>query len=156
MIAPDSKNAPSAEEVKIAVAAAIEQILALASTKADVEAERLQHAHHHLVQMLRVQTITLRFPLGQHGADVEAPAAPVGFHLVNLGVSHVRRLVRATMREVFSGISARSHLFGQPAGKLVAIRIKVIQIEAGKGKLGAVACSNIPAESKIAAMLKRY
>src|SRR6202023_2769289 len=104
MIAADPKNAPSAEEVEIAIAGAIEQILALASTKADVEAERLQHAHHHLVQMLRVQAIALRFPLGQHGADVEAPAAPVGFRLVNLRVSHIRRLVRATTSEVFSGI----------------------------------------------------
>src|ERR1700730_1019417 len=106
MIAADPKNAPSAEEVEIAVAGAIEQILALASTKADVEAERLQHAHHHLVQMLRVQAIALRFPLGQHGADVEAPAAPVGFRLVTLRVSHIRRLVRATTSEVFSGIFA--------------------------------------------------
>src|ERR1700730_13100413 len=104
MIAADSKNSPSAEEVKIAVAGAIEQILALASTQADVEAERLHHPHHHFVQMLGVQAIALRFPLGQHGADVEAPAAPVGFHFVKLSVSHIRRLVRATMREVFSGI----------------------------------------------------
>ncbi len=120
MIAADSKNAPSAEEVKIAVAGAIEQILALASTKADVEAERLHHPHHHLVQMLGVQAIAFRFPLGQHGANVEAPAAPVRFHLVNLRVCHIRRLVRATMSEVFSGISTRSRPFG--AGKLVPIR----------------------------------
>ena len=69
MIAADPKNAPSAEEVEIAIAGAIEQILALASTKADVEAERLYHPHHHLVQMLGVQAIALRFPLGQHGAN---------------------------------------------------------------------------------------
>src|SRR3984893_13134320 len=98
MIAADSKNAPSAEEVKIAVAGAIEQILALAGAKADVKAERLHHAHHHLVQMLRVQAIALRFPLGQHGADVEAPAAPVGFRLVTLRVSPIRRPVRAPTR----------------------------------------------------------
>src|ERR1700732_547596 len=119
MIAADSKNAPSAEEVEIAVAGAIEQILALTGAKADVEAERLHHPHHHLVQMLGVQAIALRFPLGQHGADVEAPAAPVGFHFVNLRVSHIRRFGRATMSEVFSGISTRSSLFGQP---LVPIR----------------------------------
>src|ERR1700730_9205209 len=122
MIAADSKNAPSAEEVKIAVARAIEQILALAGTKADVEAERLHHAHHHRYYVVRVQGIALRFPLGQHGADVEAPAAPVGFHLVNRRVSHIRRFVRATMSEVVSGISIRSRPFGQPAGKLVPIR----------------------------------
>src|ERR1700737_245593 len=122
MIAADSKDAPSAEEVKVAVAGAIEQILALASAKANVEAERLQDAHHHLVQMLGVQAIALRFPLGQHGTDVEAPAAPVRFHLVNLRVSHIRRLVRATMSEVFSGISTASRPFGLPAGKLVPIR----------------------------------
>src|ERR1700737_2736452 len=116
MIAADSKNAPSAEEVKIAVAGAIEEILALASTKADVEAERLHHPHHHLVQMLGVQAIALRFPLGQHGADVEAPAAPVGFHLVNLRVSHIRRLVCATMREVFSSLSTRSRPSANPPG----------------------------------------
>src|ERR1700730_4524012 len=120
MIAADSKNAPSAEEVEIAVAGAIEQILALTGAKADVEAKRLHDPHHHLVQMLRVQGIALRFPLGQHGADVEAPAAPVGFHLVNLRVCHIRRLVRATMSEVFSGISTRP--FGPPVGKLVPIR----------------------------------
>src|ERR1700736_3923219 len=107
MIAADSKNAPSAKEVKIAAAGAIGQILAMASTKADVEAKRLHYPHHHLVQMLGVQGITLRFPLGQHGADVEAPAAPVGFHLVNLRVSQLRRFVRDTMSEVVSGISTR-------------------------------------------------
>src|SRR5437016_1291121 len=125
MIAADSKNAPSAEEVKVAVAGTIEQILALASTKADVEAECLQHAHHHLVQVLRVQAITLRFPLGQHGADVEAPAAAVGFHLVNLRVSHPRRFGRATMSEVVSGISTHSRLFGQTAGTLVPIATNI-------------------------------
>src|ERR1700736_6180540 len=101
MIAADSKNAPSAEEVEIAVAGAIEQILALAGAKADIEAERLHHPHHHLVQMLGVQAIALRFPLREHGADVEAPAAPVGFHLVNLRVAHFRRLARATTRNEF-------------------------------------------------------
>src|ERR1700726_2717339 len=148
MIAADPKNAPSAEKVKIAVAGAIEQILAMASTKADVEAERLHHPHHHLVQMLGVQAIALRFPLGQHGANVEAPAAPVRFHLVNLRVSHIRRLVRATMSEAFSGISARSRPFGIPAGKLVPIRkpeSKSYQ-SARKGKPDPKACSNIPAE----------
>src|ERR1700732_4881252 len=130
MIAADPKNAPSAEEVEIANAGAIEQILALASTKADVEAERLHHPHHHLVQMLRVQAIAFRFPLGQHGADVEAPAAPVGFHLVNLRVSHIRRLVRATMRDVFSGISTRLCPCGPPAARTNSqTRIKIIPIE---------------------------
>src|SRR5580704_3477403 len=105
MIAADSKNASSAEEVKVAVAGAIEQILALAGAKADVEAERLHHPHHHLVQMLRMQAIAFRFPLGQHGADVKAPAAPVGLHLVNLRVSHIRHFARAAVSDVFSGMS---------------------------------------------------
>jgi hypothetical protein len=41
---------------------------------------------------------------------------------VNLRVFHIRRLVRATMSEVFSGISTCSRPFGLPAGKLVPIR----------------------------------
>jgi hypothetical protein len=41
---------------------------------------------------------------------------------VNLRVSHFRRFGRATMSEVFSGISTRSSLFGQPARELVPIR----------------------------------
>jgi hypothetical protein len=77
---------------------------------------------------------------------------------VKLRVSHIRRFVRAMMREVFSGISTRSRPFGQPAGELVPIRKREskLPIEGRKGKLGPTGCSNIPVESKIAAMLKRY
>jgi hypothetical protein len=80
---------------------------------------------------LRVKAIALRFPLDQHGADVEALATLVGFHLVNLRVSHIRRLVGATTSVVISGISIRSRPFGQAAEKLVPIR-KGIPIEAPK------------------------
>jgi hypothetical protein len=96
MIAADPKHAPSAEEVKIPAASAIDQILPLAGAKTDVEAKRLQHANHHFVQMLGVQRVAVPFTLGQHGADVEGPAALVGCRLMNLHIPHIRLLARAS------------------------------------------------------------
>ena len=96
MIAADPKHAPSAQEVKIPAAGAIDQILPLAGAKTDVEAKRLQHANHHFVQMLRVQCIAIRFTLRQHGADVEGSAALVGCRFMNPLVSHIQLVARTS------------------------------------------------------------
>jgi hypothetical protein len=71
--------------------------------------------------MLRMQAIAFRFPLGQHGADVKARAAPVGLHLVNLRVSHIRHFARAAVRDVLSGRSAQCASCGLPGNSLVPI-----------------------------------
>ena len=92
MIAADAEHAPSAEEIKITGAGAIEKILALTSAKSDVEAKRLQYANHHFVQMLRVQRIALRFALRQHGAYVEGPPGQIGCRLINSHIFHARHL----------------------------------------------------------------
>ena len=70
--APDGEHAESAQQVEIFGALPVPQILALAPDEACVEADGLEHPHHLLVQMARVQPITFGFALSEQGFDVNA------------------------------------------------------------------------------------
>ena len=48
----------------------IVQILPAAAAKADIVADRLQHPHHLLIEMARVQSIALRFTLLEQGRNI--------------------------------------------------------------------------------------
>ena len=71
MIAADAEHAPAGEQVEVAVALAVEEILPLPRAEADVVADRLQHPHHLLVHVRGVQRVALRLALGENGPDVE-------------------------------------------------------------------------------------
>ena len=77
MVAADGEHAPATEEIEVLVALAVEQILALAGTKADIVADRLQHADHLLVHVGGVQRVAFRLPLCEQRADIEVALAAV-------------------------------------------------------------------------------
>ena len=69
MVAPDAEHAEAAQQVEIARARGIEQILTGAATELDVIADRPQHADHLLVEMAAVHVIAVGLPLGEHRGD---------------------------------------------------------------------------------------
>ena len=72
MVAADREDAEAAEQIEIAVAGAVVEILSGAAAKADVEADRVQDAHHHVVHVAGMQAIALRLALGGAPGHVEA------------------------------------------------------------------------------------
>ena len=70
MVAPDRKHAKAAQQIEIAVAVAVEQILTVPRLKADVVADGLQHPDHLLVQMARMHGTSLRLPLYKQPGNV--------------------------------------------------------------------------------------
>ena len=94
MIAPERENAPARQQVEIAFSVAIPQILPGASGKADVVADRLQHAHHLLVEMAGVQRIAFGFASGRQRGEIER----IGAHGTG-GVQRQRRLIHAALSE---------------------------------------------------------
>ena len=70
MVAADREHAKAAQQVEIARAVAIEQILALALLKADVVADGLEHAYQLLVQVARMHGTALRLPVHKHLGNV--------------------------------------------------------------------------------------
>ena len=70
MIAAEREHAEAAQQVEIAGIRAVEKILTPAGFETDVEADGLEHPDHLLIQMLRVQRVSLRFPLGEQRSDI--------------------------------------------------------------------------------------
>src|SRR5437868_9833421 len=62
MIAADREYAPAAEQVEVAIAGLVEQVLAAPGAEAYVEAYGLEHADHLAVKVARMQRVALRFP----------------------------------------------------------------------------------------------
>src|SRR5260370_41806876 len=75
MIAADREHAPPAQQVEVAFAVLVEQVLTASGTEADVEADGLEHAHHLPVEMARMQRGALRFPLGEQRRGVQGHAS---------------------------------------------------------------------------------
>ena len=69
MVAPDAEHAKAAQQVEIARARGIEQILTGAAAELDVIADRPQHADHLLVEMAAVHVIAVGLALGEHRGD---------------------------------------------------------------------------------------
>jgi hypothetical protein len=70
MIAAEREDAEAAQQVEIAIARSVEQILAFAGCKAHVEADGLEDPDHLLVQMLPVQGVSLRLPRCEQRCDI--------------------------------------------------------------------------------------
>src|SRR5205085_2449534 len=70
MVPPDRKNAETAQEIKIFVAGAVVEVLALAFLESDVVADRLQHAYELLVEMARMHGAALGFARRKHLGNV--------------------------------------------------------------------------------------
>ena len=69
MVAPDAEHAEAAQQVEIARARGIEQILTGAAAELDVIADRAQHADHLLVEMAAVHVIAVGLALGEQRGD---------------------------------------------------------------------------------------
>src|SRR5262249_54378130 len=63
MVAPDREHAETAEEIKIACAVAIVEILPLPLLEADIVADGLEHPNKLLVQVTRMQGAALRLAI---------------------------------------------------------------------------------------------
>ena len=72
VIAADRKHTPSAQEIEILLAMRIVQILAGPAAIPLVETDRLEDAHHLLVEMTGMQRIALGLPRSKQVGDVEA------------------------------------------------------------------------------------
>ena len=70
MVASNREDAPTAQKIEIAVALAVPQVRPDAARETDVIADRLQNAHPHLVEMLRVQREAFAFPLGDERGEI--------------------------------------------------------------------------------------
>src|ERR1700680_183138 len=83
MIAADREHAPSAQEIEVALAVLVEQVLTPPGTEANIEADGLEHADHLRIEMARMQGVALGFPLGEQRRGVQGHAillAAAGHH----------------------------------------------------------------------------
>ena len=71
MVPPDGKNAKSAQQIEIAIAGAVVEVLALALLEADIVADGLEDADELLIQVARMQRAALRLALGEHLGNVK-------------------------------------------------------------------------------------
>src|ERR1700674_4478118 len=86
MIAADREHAPTAQEIEVAVAVLVEQVLTAPGTEADIEADGFQHADHLSIEMARMQRVALVFPLGEQRRGVQGHAI-----LLAAGTGHHRQ-----------------------------------------------------------------
>jgi hypothetical protein len=70
MIPPDRKNAKTAQQIKIARAITIEQVLTLALLKAHIVTDRLQDPYQLLIQVARMHGTALRLAVHKHLGNV--------------------------------------------------------------------------------------
>ena len=90
MVAADAEDAEAAQQIEIARARGIEQILTRAAAELDVIADGPQHADHLLVEMAAVHVIAVGLPLGEHRGDA------LGRHALNRDVvGHARPVIAA-------------------------------------------------------------
>ena len=99
VIAPDREHAVAAQQVEIFRALAVEQILPGAAAEADIVAQRLQHAHHLLVEVARVHGKAIRFAVGVELRNIQAHGMP------HLGI---RSAMTASSRSALSRASRRT------------------------------------------------
>ncbi len=72
MIAPDREHAVAAQEVEIFVALAVEQILSGAAAEPNIISNRAEDANHLLVEMARMNLVSVGFVLRIEVRDVHA------------------------------------------------------------------------------------
>jgi hypothetical protein len=81
MIAPDRENAEAAEQIEIAAAVTVVELLPLPFAEADVVADRPQNPHHLFIEMAAVQPVTVSLAFGKQPGDVvpHARRSTLGF-----------------------------------------------------------------------------
>jgi hypothetical protein len=72
VVAPDREHAPAGEQVEIAVALRVEEVLPARLGVRDVVADRLQHLHDLPIQILVVQRVLLGQTLGDQIQNLHA------------------------------------------------------------------------------------
>src|SRR5262249_12064381 len=74
MVAADREHSPAAQEIEVAVALGVEQILAAPGPEAHVEADGFEQPHHLLVEMLGMQRIALLLAFDEQRRGVQGHA----------------------------------------------------------------------------------
>jgi hypothetical protein len=70
MVPANRKNAKPAKQIEISRAITIKEVLPLSLLKADVVADRLEHAHKLFIEVTRVHGTPLRLPVHKHLGNV--------------------------------------------------------------------------------------
>ena len=77
MIPPDRENTEATQQVKIAIAFPVVEILALAATKTDIVSNGPQDPNHLLIEMANVHGKTVAFALRKQVSDVVCHLRPL-------------------------------------------------------------------------------
>src|SRR5215204_2486638 len=80
MIAPNGEHPEAAQQIQIAAALTVIEILPRAAAKADIVSDRLEYPHHLLVEMAAMHRETLGFALCEQCGDIvcHADQCPTG------------------------------------------------------------------------------
>ena len=111
IVAAEREDAKAAQQIEITVAGPVEKILAAAGLEADVEADGLEHPHHLLVEMARVQRVALCFPRPRTAMRYRGPCrSPAAQLLCQFRVTNRIRPVQSATAMAFSAFTWRHFL----------------------------------------------